>query len=376
MKNRSAAIAARPIPYHKEYRVFTRSVAGAILFERLEFWSDRYPDRFYKFFAPAPDHHLYQEGDSWLEELGFSIEEFRNAFDGIGIRYKSRSLYETAEKNGKAFIRDDGTEALYLAYLDRHEKVPYYHRNHQFVDELLDDINRKIPTGRTIEKSGNSISQKSTNSISEKSGKSISEKSGLPGSEKSRFPGSKNAGNPISEKSGKSISFPLTHDDITDNDTHKEKGVCAGCDNGEHFSQYPMSVCLDYARSQNDSTNPKGLATAMHKTGLQDLMIEEWLAEKNSKPTVPRSLEFDEELTNRFLTAAREKLNKSVFEQWFTGMRVKRETNRIVFLVFSEKAARVIASNYYDIIEEALTEIGLGEGNPVPYEFDPVGEVA
>lgn len=146
-RNRSAALASRIIPYHPEYRKITGSVTSAILFEQLEYWFDKYDyNYFYKFLEPAPNHFSYKEGDSWVEELGFSVDEFRSAFDKIGVRYGSRSEFLKAKEEGKLFIKN-GEEKLYCSFIDKQKNVTYYVRNNDLVDRLLDEINHKEVKG-------------------------------------------------------------------------------------------------------------------------------------------------------------------------------------------------------------------------------------
>lgn len=142
-RNRSAALSSRIIPYHPEYRKIAGSVTAAILFEQLEYWFDKYDyNCFYKFLEPAPNHFSYKEGDSWIEELGFSIDEFRSAFDKIGVRYSSRNEFLKAKEEGRLFIKN-GEEKLYCSFIDKQKNVTYYVRNNELVDMLLDEINHK-----------------------------------------------------------------------------------------------------------------------------------------------------------------------------------------------------------------------------------------
>lgn len=136
MKNRSAAISARPIPYFKTYREFCGSVLSSILFVQLEYWFGAQHGRpFYKFLEPAPAYKKYKAGDSWTEELGFSLDEFRTAFKKIGIVYKSRKQYNQA--GSQKFIREDGSEAFYCSVIDRVRGETTYFRNDRLVDRIL-----------------------------------------------------------------------------------------------------------------------------------------------------------------------------------------------------------------------------------------------
>lgn len=148
MKNRSAANAQRTLTYFKPWRKIAGTVTATILFGRLEFWFDKYENGFYKFLEPAPNRKEYRRGDSWVEELAFSKDEFRTAFDAIGIRYTSGTAYESAARkfikkvSGKKGLVLEA-EALYCSVLDREKSLTFYYRNHQFVDRLLDEINTR-----------------------------------------------------------------------------------------------------------------------------------------------------------------------------------------------------------------------------------------
>lgn len=134
MKNKAAAIFANPIPYCKALRNITGSVTGAILMQQLEYWFSQKPDGFYKYLEPLKNHDSkltkYKEGDSWVEELGFSKDEFRAAFDKIGHRFKSK-------KDMKLNPSQSAT-CLYYSYFDKIKGETWYFRNHEIVDKKLD----------------------------------------------------------------------------------------------------------------------------------------------------------------------------------------------------------------------------------------------
>lgn len=144
--NRILAITRNTIPYVKELRQFVDSVAGCILMQQLDYWFERYQDGFYKFQSPT-EHPQYKPEQSWTEELGFSKEEFRTAFDKIGTRYKSKSEYRSAT--------DKFQGKFYCSYHDRSQGLTYYFRNHELVDLALDNMLSKPAAGQDTPPSAN-----------------------------------------------------------------------------------------------------------------------------------------------------------------------------------------------------------------------------
>lgn len=136
MRNKVLALSADFIPYVKELRKLTGSVTASILMQQLDFRFYQKPEGFYKFQAPCKNT-AYKQGDSWSEELGFSVEEFRTAFDKIGLRHESKTAYDAAED---AFIDENGKEYFYACYHDRISGLTYYFRNHDLLDRALDDL--------------------------------------------------------------------------------------------------------------------------------------------------------------------------------------------------------------------------------------------
>lgn len=135
MRNRILSITRSVIPYVKELHPLTGSVHGCLIMQQLDYWFTAHPDGFYKFLEPT-EHASYKTGDSWVEELGMTHNEFRGAFDKIGVRYKSRTEFEAAKKSGKDIF--DGK--YYLSFVDRKKNLTYYLRNHQLLDLALDEL--------------------------------------------------------------------------------------------------------------------------------------------------------------------------------------------------------------------------------------------
>jgi len=146
MKNRALAIVGNSIPYCKDVRRLTQSVTAAILMQQMEFWFSSYEDGFYKFLSPVQNNSFYKDGDSWTEELGFSEDEFRTAFDKIGVRYKSKTEFDQAE--------DKFQGRFYCSYHDKIKGLTMYYRNHEIVDAAIDKMLTGIASPRKSEKPG------------------------------------------------------------------------------------------------------------------------------------------------------------------------------------------------------------------------------
>ena len=137
MKNRILHLTRNTIPYVKELHSIAGGVLGCLVMQQLDYWFEGHPEGFYKFLLPS-DHPAYKDGDSWTEELGMSVDEFRTAFDKIGIRYKSKSEFDKAD--------DKFQGKFYCSYVDRRSNLTYYFRNHDLVDAALDELLTKTNT--------------------------------------------------------------------------------------------------------------------------------------------------------------------------------------------------------------------------------------
>lgn len=79
--------AGNAVPYRPVLRELTGDVKAAILLQQVIFNFVRKGRKpFYKFQAPSQDGHpLYRDGDSWVEELGFSADELKQALKKIAV---------------------------------------------------------------------------------------------------------------------------------------------------------------------------------------------------------------------------------------------------------------------------------------------------
>jgi hypothetical protein len=134
VRNKILTITRNTIPYVKELRRLApvKSVNACLLMQQLDYWFERYPNGFFKFLEPC-EASGYQSGDSWCEELGISADEFRNAFDQIGIRYKSKKEFDQA-------AGDKFQGRYYCSYTDKIRRQTWYYRNHAAVDAALDTL--------------------------------------------------------------------------------------------------------------------------------------------------------------------------------------------------------------------------------------------
>lgn len=134
MKNRILSITRNVIPYVKELNPIAGGVLSCIVMQQLDFWFESHPDGFYKFLEPT-NHKAYKTGDSWTEELGMTVDEFRSAFDKIGTRYKSRTEFMKAKELGDIF-----QGKFYCSFVDRRANLTHYFRNDVLLDEALDGL--------------------------------------------------------------------------------------------------------------------------------------------------------------------------------------------------------------------------------------------
>jgi hypothetical protein len=121
------------IPFVRELTQLTGSIVGALLMQQLDFYFKSCPNGFFKFQKPAPKHPAYRPGDSWCEELWATPDEFRNAFDKIGIRYKNRKLFEEAGP-------DPFQGKFYASFVDLRSNLTVYVRNHAVTDKAIQDL--------------------------------------------------------------------------------------------------------------------------------------------------------------------------------------------------------------------------------------------
>lgn len=109
----------RLITYRPRLNEITGRVTATILLQQVLFRAQQIDYQpFYKFRAPC-SHALYREGDSWTEELGFTVREFDTALGTIGTKVrkgnnKSEALEGTSVQNLVIYWTDANRVTWYL----------------------------------------------------------------------------------------------------------------------------------------------------------------------------------------------------------------------------------------------------------------------
>lgn len=119
-------ISYRPILNH-----ITGGLEQTILLQQIIFrWDNAGRKPFYKFKEEC-DHKLYKNGDSWLEELGFTRRQFDRALNGNenqkGIGHKIRK--------GKPKKRD-----VFVYYWTDINRLTYYEINESYLAKKLLEV--------------------------------------------------------------------------------------------------------------------------------------------------------------------------------------------------------------------------------------------
>ena len=105
-----------------------------------------------------------------------SKDEFRTAFDKIGMRYKSKSEFDQAV--------DKFQGRFYCSYVDRRSNLTYYFRNHELVDAALDGL-----LSKPVQKEGKQSPTSTANPHDDKEF-TVKRESRFTGNQESRFTGS------------------------------------------------------------------------------------------------------------------------------------------------------------------------------------------
>lgn len=135
-QNRTLAENRKGVFYHTSLRDVTGSVNSAILMHQFEYWFEKPNFRFgfFKFMAPC-DKPQYKKGDSWTEELNFTVDEFQSAISKICQPYKSINDIKRAYASKDIF-----KGKFYASYRDRINHLTFYIRNDELVNKVLFEL--------------------------------------------------------------------------------------------------------------------------------------------------------------------------------------------------------------------------------------------
>src|SRR4051812_26052741 len=108
------------IPYRKMVRKVTGSINSAILLQQMCYnWHRSSRDGVFYKFKEACGNSLYNVEDSWLEELGFSRNEYDTALKLIGTKAKTRD-------DIPRLLRESGVQYCVVYYKDRNNITWFY----------------------------------------------------------------------------------------------------------------------------------------------------------------------------------------------------------------------------------------------------------
>jgi len=143
------------VPYRPKLNKITGSVLSTVILQQvLYWWKKGGRKKFYKF-KDKCDHALYSEGDSWLEELCFTRDEFDTAIKRIGF------------KMGKTENRIKKEEAFIIYYKDA-QGVTWYDINAEYLAEKLTSLFLVKRESLFTKKSGNPTLLLNTETTTEK----------------------------------------------------------------------------------------------------------------------------------------------------------------------------------------------------------------
>lgn len=312
MQNRALALAARPIPYIKELRSIAGGVTSAILMQQLDHWFNTYPDGFYKFLSPC-DKPLCKPGQSWTEELGFSEDEFRTAFDRIGVRHGSKGAYDAAENPfvGKT-AAGKTVELYYASYHDKIRGLTYYFRNHTRLDAKITELMAGKPRLRNQASPGYVDGQVPATETSKSQLRNRTSPSYVTGR------------SPVTELDKSQVEYKET--EKTSEKTSEKTPETPGGESANPLLPLLIERYKNIVRSQKDTTNLQWQAEDLRSASVTVEELTAWLAWRKVSPAIPF-------IAERFLI-------------WREDQRAERERRQVEAMVGLDRnlpAASVVA---------------------------------
>lgn len=138
----------RIVAYRPSWKTMTGSVTSAILLQQIRFhWVNNGRKPFYKFFSrPEKGNKAYRPGDSFVEELGFTIDELRGALKRVGKRLKK-----------KDFDNPNILNDTFFGYFQDQKHLTWFYFNEAYFEEKIikhyeeteeKSRDRKFPDGK------------------------------------------------------------------------------------------------------------------------------------------------------------------------------------------------------------------------------------
>lgn len=120
------------ILYRRRLNQITGSVTASILLQQVYHrWKANKYKPFYKFTAPC-SHSAYREGDSWIEELGFTPAEFEGARNRLAAKLTRKA---TAEKDKGQIVAEN-----MIVYWTDADRKTWYEVNAELLSSKLTEI--------------------------------------------------------------------------------------------------------------------------------------------------------------------------------------------------------------------------------------------
>lgn len=124
----------RLITYRPSLRAIGKTVVGTIVLQQIIYWADKKKgEKFYKFGSPC-SNALYNEGDSWEEEVGISAKELSTALKQFAFKLGSKSKKACADK-GLDYAEE--RESHVVTYYTDANRVTWYMLNADLLSKLL-----------------------------------------------------------------------------------------------------------------------------------------------------------------------------------------------------------------------------------------------
>lgn len=133
------------IAYRPELNKITGSVNATILFQQIIFnWKRSKGNSFYKFKKPSKKNSFYKEGDSWIEELGFTSREFDGAISKIAYRFVTKDE-KIKKENDPSYVPPQSM----IQYKRDSDGRTWYRLNEDLIEKRLQNLYNSLTVNQT-----------------------------------------------------------------------------------------------------------------------------------------------------------------------------------------------------------------------------------